>query len=135
MRSPWAALAWVLPGEGEVALDRLLGEVAVRSALVPALWWLEVGNILLVAERRGRLGSAERRDALDLLHALPIETDGDTATHAWGATLMLAATHGLTLYDASCLELAQRRGLPLATLDSALRRAAGEAGIALIPEA
>lgn len=130
-----AALAWVLPGEGQAALERLLGEIAADGAVVPGLWPLEVGNILLVAERRGRLGAAERREALDLLRALPIDTDDETAARAWVATLTLAAAHGLTLYDASYLELARRRGLPLATLDSALRRAAGEAGVVLIPEA
>jgi predicted nucleic acid-binding protein len=93
--------------------------------VVPAHWRLEVGNALLMAERRGRI-RAGRVDAVwRLLAALPIEVDAETNARAWEGAAELARRHGLTLYDAAYLELAARRRLPLATFDGALVRAAG----------
>ena len=70
---------------------------------------------------------------LNELSTLPIEVDGETAAHAWGATLKLADKHGLTPYDAAYLELSQRQRLALATLDGRLKRAAAEEGIDVLP--
>lgn len=126
------ALAWVLPGEASAAGDALLDRVAAEGALVPGLWHLEVGNVLLAAERRGRITAAERRQALDTLAGLPLRADADTAGQAWHGSLGCAVAHRLTLYDACYLELALRRDLPLATLDEALRRAAAASDVALL---
>lgn len=119
------ALAWALPGETRAPeASALLDRLAEQAALVPTLWRLEVGNALLTAERRGRLRPEHVAAAWRLLGELPIELDTETHARAWGATAELARRHGLTLYDAAYLELAARRGLPLATFDAPLARAA-----------
>lgn len=104
---------------------------AVAGLVVPFLWPLEVGNVLLLGERRGRF-SAERRDAhMRYLAAMPVTVDREGQNHAWGATTELARRHRLTLYDAAYLELAVRLRVPLATFDATLARAAGAEGVAL----
>jgi predicted nucleic acid-binding protein len=114
-----AAAAWLLPDEDGP-------DIGDGPLHVPWLFWFEIRNILVVAERRGRLepGIAEAfLEALDLLgpevDALPSSTE----------VLRLARDHRLTAYDAAYLELARRRTLPLATRDAALARAARSAGV------
>jgi predicted nucleic acid-binding protein len=127
-----AALAWFMPGEGTKESDSLLDRVAGEGAVVPGLWPLEVANVLQVAVRRRRITKTHRMRALAALRRLPITVDSETALHAWDNTLALADRFTLTLYDACYLELAQRSGLPLATLDLELRDAAAKLGIALL---
>jgi predicted nucleic acid-binding protein len=110
----------------------ILETIARDGAMVPPLWPLEVGHILLRAERRGLLDAATRRAHLRHLARLPIAVDHEMAGHAWHDTMALAERHGLTLYDATYLELSLRRGLPLATFDAALRRAATATGADLL---
>ena len=124
------ALSWVLPGEDET--DHLLEQIAEHGAVAPALWPLEVGNVLLAAQRRRRISVAERHQALAVLGELRIEIDARTAAAAWGDTLNLAANHNLTVYDASYLEISLRLGLGLASLDQVLLRAARDCGVALL---
>jgi predicted nucleic acid-binding protein len=93
---------------------------------------LEVLNVLLMAQRRGRMTRAARRDRIEFLRKLPITLDAETAAQAWDAANGLAERHRLTLYDAAYLELAQRLELPLATLDADLRAAARAVGVALL---
>ena len=127
-----AALAWCFEDEATPAADAVMLQVASGGAVVPAIWRLEVANGLQSALRRGRL-TADKRDAmLAALADLDITADGETDRHAWGATLSLADRYGLTLYDASYVELAQRLGLPLASLDKAMRNAASALGIDLL---
>jgi len=126
------ALAWYFQDEATPATDRILDRVAENGAVVPALWRLELANGLQVAVRRGRISTAYRDGSLADLTQMQIETDLETDLHAWSATLRLAETHDLTLYDASYLELAQRRRLPLATLDREMRRAADKLGLAVL---
>jgi len=98
------------------------------SALVPAIWALEVGNVIARAENRGLIDETRSAEFLALLQAMAIEPDEETFDQALEQTLHLARRHGLSTYDAAYLELAQRRGLPLATLDAALRKAADSSG-------
>jgi predicted nucleic acid-binding protein len=84
--------------------------------------------------RRGRHDAAFRDATLADLALLPIHLDSETDRQAWGATVRLAQRHRLTAYDAAYLELAQRRGLPLATLDKQLRDAASAEGVILLGE-
>ena len=88
---------------------------------MPGLWWFELRNVFIVNERRGRIDQATTRRALGLLASLPVQLD-----HAANETVLLALArwHRLTVYDAAYLELARREGLPLATLDDMLARAA-----------
>ena len=128
-----ATLAFLFGDERSRSIEALFGDVATRGAVVPALWRLEVANSLTVAVRRKRISQEYRDAALSDLAIFDIATDTKTHVHAWGATLQLASLTGLTVYDATYLELAQRRRLPLATLDAALAKAAAENGVELAP--
>jgi predicted nucleic acid-binding protein len=114
------------------AISEVLARLTDRGAWVPALWRLEVANVLQMNVRRGRHDAAFRDAALTDLAMLPISIDPETDQQAWGSTVRLAARHRLTVYDAAYLELAQRRGLPLATLDKELRDAATAEGVILL---
>ncbi len=98
--------------------------------MVPSLWPLEVANALLMGERRKRTTEAKVARFLTLLRSLPVTTDDETGIRAWQESLHLARVHKLSVYDAAYLELAVRRGLPLATLDDPLKAAASAAGVA-----
>ena len=121
-------LAWIFGDETTEAVRQVFEDIADNGAIVPSLWRLEVANSLTMAVRRGRIEAALRDAALIDLALLDITTDQHTDTQAWRETLALAERFGLTLYDAAYLELAQRRNLPLATLDRQLREAATKAG-------
>lgn len=127
------ALAWCFADEQTPEVMALLDRVAEAGAVAPGLWPLEAQNGLLMAERRQRVGAARRGELARLLRDLPVAVDAETAEQAWTDTIRLAERFGLSVYDASYLELAQRRRLPLATTDLALRRAATAAGVALLP--
>ena len=127
-----ATLAWVYGEEPTAAISEVLARLTDRGAWVPSLWRLEVANVLEMNVRRGRHDATFRDAALADLTILPIYLDEETDRHAWGDTARLAARYRLTLYDAAYLELAQRRGLPLATLDEDLRRAASAEGLTLL---
>ncbi|MCC7461880.1 MAG: type II toxin-antitoxin system VapC family toxin [Gammaproteobacteria bacterium] len=111
-------------------LNRLRAEAGV--AHVPVTWSLEIANVIARAEGKGLVAEAHSTAFLELLSALPIAVDADTAARSLTETLQLARRYRLSSYDASYLELAMRMGLPLATLDTELRRAAPKAGVKLI---
>jgi predicted nucleic acid-binding protein len=124
---PSVALAWLLPDETNARADAI--RVAVENgadAWIPVHWWLEIGNGLLMAERRGRITAEQVAQALSLVNALPFEEDEETAEQIPVRTLVLARKHGLTIYDAAYLELAQRRGAILATFDEQLLKASAK---------
>jgi predicted nucleic acid-binding protein len=123
------ALAWCFPDEKAEYRQAVLDALAETPAIVPALWHLEVGNALLMGERRKRCTAADIRKWLSFLATLPIAVDDETITRAWNDVLDLAREHTLSVYDASYLELALRRTLPLATLDIPLKKAAQVAGV------
>jgi predicted nucleic acid-binding protein len=127
-----ATLAWIFPDETTAAIRELLAKVTAFGAAVPSVWRLEVANGLTVAMRRGRVDAAFRDGAFADLALLNIETDPLSDGHVWTTTVRLADRFRLTLYDASYLELALRRGLPLATLDAPLRAAATSSGVPLL---
>jgi predicted nucleic acid-binding protein len=127
-----ATLAWIYSDETTDPIRRLFHVVGEEGAVVPALWRLEIANSLTVAVRRGRIEADFRRAALTDLALLDIAIDDQTDVHAWGETLRVADFFQLTLYDAAYLELAQRRNLPLATLDGQLRAAAKSLGLGLM---
>ena len=127
-----ATLARLWEDETTEAVSRLFELIRDRGAWVPSLWRLEVANALEMDVRRGRHVAEFRDGALADLALLPIQIDLETDRYAWDATLRLASSHRLTLYDAAYLELALRRQLPLATLDRQLRAAAEDEGIGLL---
>jgi predicted nucleic acid-binding protein len=128
-----AALSWGFADEATPAGDTLLREVhGGRRAWVPALWHLEVGNAMLSAKKRGRIDQAGIEKYFATLQDLGIEVDDQTMALAWSKTISLGETYGLSVYDAAYLELALRMGLPLATLDDALRAACAKAGVKVL---
>ena len=127
------ALTWCFEDEVTAATEAVGNQVDADGAIVPASWRLEVGNALLLAERRGRLNKRSVELRLALLSALPISIDAETDAHAWNDTILLARAERLTLHDAAYLELAIRIDGTLATLDRALMRAARHLGIATAP--
>ncbi len=124
---PSVALAWLLPDETSARADAVRAAVENGAdAWIPVHWRLEIGNGLLMAERRGRITAEQVAQALSLVNALPFEEDGETAEQIPARTLTLARKHGLTIYDAAYLELAQRRGAILSTFDEHLLKAAAK---------
>ena len=122
--------AWVYQGQATPETDQLLNKVAAgATVVVPALWYLEMSNVLLIAQRRHRLTAVQRKAASEKLTALQFTVDEEGTRHAFGKTSELAEKHGLTLYDATYLELALRRSLPLASRDESLRKAARQCGV------
>ncbi|ABU60458.1 type II toxin-antitoxin system VapC family toxin [Roseiflexus castenholzii] len=126
-------LAWCFEDESSDLADVALDRLAQTSALVPAIWSLEIGSALLGAERRGRLSQAESNRFLWLIRVLPIEIEALAAPRMLSNGVALAREQGRSTYDAAYLELAMRNGLPPATLDTALQRAAKRCGVHLIP--
>ena len=124
-------LAWFFEDERSAAADDVLRQVTETGAVAPSLWRLEVANALQAAIRRKRIDAAFRDASIADLRSLKVVIDGETDHRAWTTTLELAERWRLTLYDAAYLELAQRLGLPLATLDQELRVAAGALGLTL----
>lgn len=127
-----AALGWCFDDEATVEGEAALDRVRAGGARVPSLWHLELANVLRQAERRGRISEADATRRLELLAQLPIMADTETAHRAWGPTLALARAYTLTVYDAAYLELATRLGLPLASKDKELLKAASASGLTVL---
>ena len=122
-------MSWVFPDEATETTDRLRESMIEGRGYVPALWPVEVGNVLVIATRRGRITAVDCDRICAGLEALPIEIDPVSTSRAWGPALVLASKHRLSGYDATYLELAVRMQLPLATLDRALGAAGRAEGI------
>lgn len=125
------ALAWGFADERTEQTQQILAKVISDGAHVPELWFAEVCNALLSAERRGRLSSAEVTHFLELLAQLPIELPETDLPMTEVAAA--ARQFGLTAYDATYLLLAMKLGTPLATLDRQLRAAGSQAGVEIWP--
>jgi len=127
--------------DASVAVALLLGESAAAdlpglmglASIAPAIWRIEVANVMLVSYRRKRITAEELAELLEDIAELNVELDLTGLDVALTLGTELAGRHGLTLYDATYLELAIRSGLPLASLDKRLRAAAAAEGIALLP--
>jgi predicted nucleic acid-binding protein len=125
------AVSWCFEDEKSQATDALLEKLRDEGALVPALWYWEVANVLAIAVRRGRVEPSLAQVRFALLQALPVRMDAEATGRAWRETFQLAVAHRLTAYDAAYLELAQRTGLELASKDAELCAAAAALGIKL----
>jgi predicted nucleic acid-binding protein len=125
-------LSWCFEDEatpyGEAVLDRLKN----ATALVPAIWALEIANVLAEGERRRRLTEAQSRRFVNLLTELPIVVEPLAAERVFDAVLALARARTLSAYDAAYLELAARSGRPLATQDERLSAAARTTGVRIL---
>ena len=126
------AMAWLFHDEATQKTSALLNRLAVETALVPAWWFIEVTNVLAMAERRGRITSAQSDAFIADLGKLAFERDDEAPGRAFTHLLPLCRTHRLTSYDAVYVDLAIRRRLPLATLDDDLRKTARKLGIGVL---
>jgi predicted nucleic acid-binding protein len=127
------ALTWCFEDEASPVTDTLFERIRDEGAVVPGLWHLDLGNVLVQAARRGRISRADVARRLSLIADLPILVDRETSARAWREILLLAWRENLTTYDAAYLELAERQGLPLLTRDKALADAARRSGLAVFP--
>jgi predicted nucleic acid-binding protein len=116
-------MSWCFQDEMSEYADSVLDCLADAQALVPGIWPLEVTNVLLMAQRKKRLGRAGSTRFLELLRSLPILVEQELPARVFAEILSLADDTGLSTYDASYLDLAMREGLPLASLDKSLRKA------------
>ena len=126
------ALTWCFKNEATAAADRVLERLAIESAAVPAMWHLEIANVLALSERRQRITPAASAEFIALLETLVIVVDGETAARAFTRVLDLAREERLTAYDAAYLELAMRLGIPLASKDADLCDAAERVGVIVL---
>jgi predicted nucleic acid-binding protein len=124
-------LAWALPDEASDYADTILKRVVTGKAWVPDLWPHEVANALVMAERRKRISAAQRSLFIEELLKLPIEVASNPPRAILDTQAALAHRYTLTAYDAAYLDLALRKGLPLATQDKPLSEAAAKAGVKL----
>ena len=106
-----------------------------QQAHVPVLWLYEVVSVLAKAQRSASITADKAHGFLEDLRSLDITVDDESFGHIFGDVHRLAVDHGLSGYDAAYLELAIRKGLPLATLDEDLQKAASGAGVALLQPA
>jgi len=120
---------WALDDEEHTIADAALDRANTDEILVPSLWWFEIRNILIVAERRKRLTVVKTNAFLGSMRRLRISMDRAPEE---ADVILLARRHGLTIYDSSYLELAMRTAVPLATLDKKLAAAAKSEGVHLI---
>ena len=124
-------LSWCFQDETNPYADKVLDAIAPAGALVPPIWPLEVVNVLVQAERLKRLTRAATAAFLGLLRQLPIVIEAEGTSKVFDSVLPLARASRLSAYDAAYLEQAMRSGLPLATLDRRLQKAAADIGIKL----
>ena len=123
------AMAWLFHDEATPKTTALLNRLATETALAPAWWFIEITNVLAMAERKGRITAPQSDAFIADLSRLAIERDGEAPDRAFTHLLSLCRRYRLTSYDAIYLDLAVRRSLPLATLDDDLRRAAKKLGV------
>lgn len=121
--------AWLLPDEESLLAEYVQDLLVQHHAVVPSVWWFEVRNTLLVAERRKRLSEDQTHFIQDSLASLPILFDREPDERG---LMEIARRNGLTVYDASYVESARRLSLPLATLDKAMARAASKEQVDLV---
>ncbi len=125
-----SAIAWASPDEAPSA--ELAAAVASGAAVAPSLWPYEVQNVLTVLRRRGRLTGEDWAAAADAVRAIRIDIETADRGRVEVDVFEVAEVHALSVYDAAYLELAMRRRIPLATLDTVLRKTATSAGVEVL---
>lgn len=132
---PSVALSWCFPGdptENSPYSRAILDHLEIADAIVPEIWPFEIANGIFVAHnRRRRIIEADIQEFVRLLETLPIRV----IRAEWLSNIALeslARKHDLAVYDVAYLDLAIRQGLPLATSDQGLRKAALAEGLALV---
>jgi prevent-host-death family protein len=129
---PSVALSWCFKNEATTAGDRVLERLVDEAASVPAIWHLEIANVLALSERRGRITQANSSQFIALLETLVMIIDEETPSRALGRVFDLARAERLTAYHAAYLELAMRLAIPLASKDADLCDAAAHLGVSVL---
>ena len=124
-------MAWCFADEDTTYADEVLASLESSEAIAPAIWPLEIGNVLVVAERRKRLNESDSIRFLALINDLPIKVLQEPPERMTKEILALARERQISTYDASYLDLAMRKGLPIATQDSGLKKAAKKCKITI----
>ena len=124
------AIAWLFEDEVTPETEAVLDRLSDQEAHAPGLWEFEIANVVLSAERRGRISEIATAQIMERLRDLPIRINPDNPR--LHHLLEVARRYGLTSYDAAYLTLALQLNLPLATLDRDLAAAAGLADVALV---
>ena len=117
-------MSWCFEDEWNSYSEAVLDSLADGEAFVPGIWPLEVGNVLLVAERKKRLSEASVVRFLELVSSLPLSVEQETPDRMLKEIISLAREQGISTYDASYLDLAMRMDLPMSTLDASMQKAA-----------
>jgi len=117
-------MSWCFEDERNSYCDAVLESLADGEAFVPGMWPLEVGNVLLVAERKKRFTEASVVRFLELVSGLPLTVEQETPERMLKEIVSIAREQGISTYDASYIDLAMRLGLPMSTLDASMRKAA-----------
>ena len=128
-------MGWCFDDEADELTNHALNLLRDGTAYVPQIWFLEVANVLLAAERRNRIKQSDSVRFCELLRGLPIDEESSAA--GWENTerlLSLGRQTGLSVYDAAYLDLAMRMGLPLATRDRQLQAASTKADVELLSD-
>lgn len=125
-------MSWCFKDEESRYADLVLDHLAHSTAFVPSIWPLEVGNVLLAAERKNRLSEADSLRFITLLSELPIIVEREPPERMVKEILSLARAYRLSSYDASYLDLAMRKGLPIATVDKDLTVAAKRSRVPIL---
>ena len=126
-------MSWLFEDEVSAYADDILDQLPDLNLLVPAIWSLEVSNVLLVAEKRGRLSNEDIYQFVNLLMQLPIEVVVEDYRRSMQRILSLGRSNEISAYDAAYLDLAIQNVCPLATLDHKLNKAAKRCGVPLFP--
>jgi predicted nucleic acid-binding protein len=126
------AMAWCFQDEATPTTKRLLDRMGTEAAAVPAWWYLEITNVLVLAERKKRITAAKVAQFIAMVESFDLEVDDQAPGRAFAHLLPLCRIHELTSYDAAYLDLALRRQLPLASLDDDLRNAAKALGVKVL---
>jgi predicted nucleic acid-binding protein len=122
-------IGWLVPAQATAYTRRILERVRREQVVVPSLWPVELANVMIVRRRRAAMTPAQIHSALQRIQRLRIAVDGAAVSPE--SLFSIGERHGLSAYDAAYLELAQRRGIPLATGDDRLKLAARAAGVSL----
>ncbi len=126
------AVAWCFEDQADPYAWRVLALLPRAVAVVPAFWRLEIANALIVGERRKLIRESDTVSFLSMLGGFQFSLDEESSHNAWGSTISLARDQRLSAYDAAYLELSVRKGLPLASRDEALKRAAKALGVEIV---
>lgn len=127
-------MSWCFKDQANAYGDSILERLIESAAYVPSVWPLEVVNVLLSAERKKYISQADSVRFICLLSELPIYLENESPDKSMKELLGLARAHDLSSYDASYLDLAMKKGLPLATLDEKLRKAAVHTSVLILAD-